>query len=664
MAVILSSALCLCCARVLLTMATGGGVPMFSGRAAAFVERLESYFVINGTKDDKKQHVLVMGLTESQYDTLSNLTAPDKPMDKTFAQLRELLVSHFDGATNKMVERAKFREVKRGKEETVVEFLARLRAQARACDFGATLDENLVEQFCIGVNSRAMRDRIGALPGDKQVVLKELVQVAQQVEIDEKLDGLSVSEPETVSALTRSVQARRKEGRRGDYAAEDDRVCFRCNRKGHISSSKRCPATNRKCNTCNEVGHFSGSRFCKRSKPVVSAIEGETEITMDNTTDEEGLFNINQIRSTMPRCTIKLMGYPLSFILDTGACNNVIDLKAYQMIKDRVRLQHAPNELFAYGSDRQLPIIGKFNAKVECKGRFTDAVFYVYEGSAKCLLSSATASALSLLSFSNDVNMLCNIMQESYNVVKRFPEVFKGVGKLRGYKVNFHIDKNVSPVAQPVRRLPLCIRAKVKAKIDELVANDIIEPVVGVRTSWMSPLVAVIQDNGDVRQTVDMRRANEAILRERHPIPTTKEILASIEGSRFFSKLDLKQGFHQVELAEESREITTFISPFGVYRYKRLTMGVNASPEHFQYIIQQALAGLEGVQNMADDILLYADSIEEHDKCLDALMKRLSEVGLTLNPKKCIFRTNSVKFLGYIVSDKGLSPDPEKVEAL
>ena len=124
---------------------------------------------------------------------------------------------------------------------------------------------------------------------------------------------------------------------------------------------------------------------------------------------------------------------------------------------------------------------------------------------------------------------------------------------------------------------------------------------------------------------------------ERHPIPTTKEILASIEGSRFFSKLDLKQGFHQVELAEESREITTFISSFGVYRYKRLTMGVNASPEHFQYIIQQALAGLEGVQNMADDILLYADSIEEHDKRLDALMKRLSEVGITLNPKKVHF---------------------------
>jgi len=101
-------------------------------------------------------------------------------------------------------------------------------------------------------------------------------------------------------------------------------------------------------------------------------------------------------------------------------------------------------------------------------------------------------------------------------------------------KAKFHVDKTVTPAAQSVRRLPLGFKDKVKQKLDDLLANGIVEPIAGVGTTWASPLVVVLKDNGEIRQTVDMRQANKAILRERHPIPTVKEMLANLEGAQVF----------------------------------------------------------------------------------------------------------------------------------
>ena len=140
-------------------------------------------------------------------------------------------------------------------------------------------------------------------------------------------------------------------------------------------------------------------------------------------------------------------------------------------------------------------------------------------------------------------------------------------------------------MAQGVRRLPFGLRDKVDEKLDDLLAKDIIEEVPNSPTEWVSPLVVVPKSDGDVRVCIDMRRANEAIVRERHPIPTIEEILYDLNGATVFSKLDLKWGFHQIELEEQSRDITTFVTHRGLYRYKRLMFGITSAPEKYQKII-------------------------------------------------------------------------------
>ena len=97
-----------------------------------------------------------------------------------------------------------------------------------------------------------------------------------------------------------------------------------------------------------------------------------------------------------------------------------------------------------------------------------------------------------------------------------------------------------------MRRVPFHLREKVDKKLDELLAADIIEEVPEGLTSWISPLVIIPKPDGDIRVCADMRRANEAIVRERHPIPSVKELLHRLNGSTMFRKLDLKWGFHQI----------------------------------------------------------------------------------------------------------------------
>ena len=194
----------------------------------------------------------------------------------------------------------------------------------------------------------------------------------------------------------------------------------------------------------------------------------------------------------------------------------------------------------------------------------------------------------------------------------KYKELFTGVGLLKGYELKLKVDTSVKPFAQPVRRIPFGVREKVEKKLDELLTCGIIEEVPEGPTSWVSPLVVVPKPDGDVRICVDMRRANQAIIRERQPIPTVEEVLQDLNGSTVFSRVDLKWGFHQILLAGESRHVTTFVTHRGLYRYASLMFGVTSAPEKCQQIIRDVLRGCEGVTNIADDLVVHGNGVEQH----------------------------------------------------
>ena len=147
-------------------------------------------------------------------------------------------------------------------------------------------------------------------------------------------------------------------------------------------------------------------------------------------------------------------------------------------------------------------------------------------------------------------------------------------------------------------------------------------------------------------------------------MPTVDDIISDLNGATTFSKLDLNQGYHQLELTPESRDATTFSTQDGLWRYKRLNFGVSSASEIFQHAIARALSGIDGVKNMSDDIIVYGKTKAEHDRNLRNVFIRLRESNITLNRKKCEFNFTELKFYGFIFSDKGMTADPAKVASI
>ena len=329
-------------------------------------------------------------------------------------------------------------------------------------------------------------------------------------------------------------------------------------------------------------------------------------------------------------------------------------------------MQPCTRKLFAYGG-RALEIEAQFQSEVSVGNTKIVADFIVVK-KGRCLLGYSTATDLGILHVDPAGTLStgnCNTVNSTFvgQLEAKYPSVFHGIGKLKGYQLKLHVDPSVTPVVQKMRRVPFSLKDKVTAKVNELLEKDIIEKVEGP-TVWVSPVVVAPKASGDIRLCVDMRRANEAIVRERLPIPTIDEVLESLNGSAVFSKLDLRWGFHQIELDADSRDITAFATHDGIFRYKRLSFGVNAAPEKYQHIITQSMAGLRGVANIADDLIVHGRDTEEHDKNLQRVLERLSEKQLTLNADKCTFRMNKVVFMGLLLSKHGVGPTKEKVRAI
>ena len=242
-------------------------------------------------------------------------------------------------------------------------------------------------------------------------------------------------------------------------------------------------------------------------------------------------------------------------LIDSGASCNLIDYETWDNLKRnsvKCDSKQSDKKLFAYGQKEPIQVAGTFVSEIVCEINGEKCVdeFTVFKGTGRTLLGKNTAEKLKVLRVGpvSGVHVSSVTTEGSDTDIREgYADILTGVGKLKDYQLKLHLNKDVKPVAQPVRRLPFGLREKVDKKLDELLSKDIIEEVPpNTPTEWVSPLVVVPKPDGDIRVCVDMQRANEAIIRERHPISTIEEVLYDLNGATVFSKLDLKWGFHQM----------------------------------------------------------------------------------------------------------------------
>ena len=160
-----------------------------------------------------------------------------------------------------------------------------------------------------------------------------------------------------------------------------------------------------------------------------------------------------------------------------------------------------------------------------------------------------------------------------------------------------------------------------------------------------------------------MHMANKAIKRPYTQIPTMEDIVHKFQSAERFTKLDIKESYHQFVLSDSSRNITTFYGPDGLYRYKRLNYGTKSAQDILQIEMQKMLSGIPHQVNIADDILI-GGTVEEHDEALEQVLSILKSKGITLNPKKCIFDAEEARFVGLVFTKDGAKRDAKNIKNL
>lgn len=236
------------------------------------------------------------------------------------------------------------------------------------------------------------------------------------------------------------------------------------------------------------------------------------------------------------------------------------------------------------------------------------------------------------------------------------------VGLAKG--VTHHIRlRDSRPFRERSRRIAPADIEDVRRHLQELLAAGIIKES---RSPYASPIVIVRKRNGKVRMCIDYRLLNSRTIPDQYTMPRIDDALDCLTGSKWFSVLDLRSGYYQVEMSEEDKEKTAFICPLGFFQFERMPQGITGAPATFQRLMEKAVGDMNLIQVLVylDDLIVFGKTLEEHEERLLKVLDRLEECGLKISIDKCQFCQPQVKFLGHIVSAKGVATDPEKVSAV
>lgn len=241
-----------------------------------------------------------------------------------------------------------------------------------------------------------------------------------------------------------------------------------------------------------------------------------------------------------------------------------------------------------------------------------------------------------------------------------YSHVFEGIGQTS--EVIHRIEtENERPINEPPRRFPIGRKDKARENIQEMLTLDIIEPS---HSEWHFPLVPVPKPNGDVRLAVDYRRLNAITKKDAYPMPRLDAALHKLKGSKIKSKMDLKKGYYQINLAEEDRPKTAFSFEGELYQFKRLPFGLCTAPQTFNRLMTKIFKTVKCVAFFFDDLVVISDSEEQHKKDLSLVFDLLSKYNLRVNREKSSFGQDEIVFLGHLIKQDEVRPRAAKVEAV
>ena len=631
------------------------------------------------------------------------------------AKIWERFEKHVAPKVNHRLARYQLQQLRQTNDEFVDVFLTRCRNQATRCRFrdNDETDERLIEQLIVGTKHKKVQERL--LEKGEQLTLGEAMDIARTYEATqsqmEELDGESNKDIHGINENESENKAKK---------------CPNCGLDHPLQPRKKCPAYGSVCLNCQKENHWArvcrsrnqgGTRGRQRNRENPRSRHHSRSIDRRNrrrsASGKRRAGNRRELSDqfetiTFESITVDVIGpqaqpanevfvtvnvdlhsissHPaaLKAKLDTGAQGNILPLRLYRrMYPENLTsegfpkpgvLEHSSTVLTAYGGAK---LVQHGKCRIDCvfNGRKSAATFFVTEADGPAIIGLPTCLELNLVTLNcsvqqgsplnvNRTREQVTLIKDKGDLVKRYPDCFDGVGKFQG-QYHITVDPSVPPVVHAQRRVPLSLRDDIKDELDDMESRGIITKLKeGEPTAWVNSLVYRRKPNGKLRICLDPKDLNKAISREHHVIPTLEEILPKLSGAKYFSIVDAKCGYWNVELDQASSYLTTFNSPFGRYRFLRMPFGLKMSQDVFQAKIDQTFEGCEGTIGIADDIVIFGKSEQEHDNHLHGMLTRCRNTGLKLNPDKCKIKQKKIKFYGVICGEDGVQPDPSKVSAL
>ena len=604
---------------------------------------------------------------KSTFRLLRSLIAPESYNTRTIAQLKETLTRYFNPRPSLIVNSFKFMKRDQGSNERVGEYVTALRSLANKCEFGQLLNRLIRDKFIAGLHNPVMQEKL-LEAGD--IELETAIDRATAYEV--AVANTAVVRQSTVSTPIFQADNNTKPGKKqfsrfrsksrsrkpptnqsqpttsnkGQPSGQSK--CAGCNGP-HTRNS--CPYLDHKCTSCGKTGHVETA--CRSKPNNVNAVSSSTYLVNHTTA----------IPFTKPKLLqIRVNNVDITFEIDTGASVTIISSFAYDRLN---RLSPTPlspyrGNIRGVGGHR-LPTLGATDVWAQYKSIKCRLPLIVAKDVTPNLLGRNWFDKLGF--FVGGINSI-SLDSSLQTIVSKFEKVFSDkLGTYRGPPVDLLLNPSIKPIYCRARRVPLGLLPKVEKAIDDLVEQNVFSPIENV--SWGTPLVPVVKPDGSIRICADYKiTLNKALNDHPYPIPVVSHLLTNLSGGKVFVKLDLAQAYLQLPVTDESAIAQTVITHRGAFRVNRLQFGIKQAPGIFQSTMEKLLIGIPGLAIYFDDIIIAGKDIRELGNRLSMVLKKFSNVGLHLNKSKCKFGLTEVKCLGFIVSGKGIQPDPDLYQAV
>ena len=631
---------------------------------------------MNGREEQTKVKLLLYIIGNQGREIYETLPFERVPSERTLEDVIDAFEQHCNPKKNETVERYKFFTRVQEATEPLEKFIVDLKILASTCSFGTLKDSLIRDRIICGIHDSKLRE--------------ELLKVAD-LDLDKCLKACRISELskernkaiEATTDTVHNVNNSKKKGH-GDKDEKNPnrkwvRKCKFCGRKHERGN---CPAYGTECHKCHRRNHFASVCMSRSQEAKIHTVQTESESDSDydeiKTIDFEPDDEINAVMATeFPKrlfATVHVGETPVRFQLDSGASCNVISAKTLEKCIGKVVLRSTTRMLAMHNKTTVQPLgLCQVELRNSKNGKWYEAKFTVLKEECTPLLGSETIQQMNLIQvrFENILSLETEtgkIPLSKDSLLSKYPDVFEGTGKFEG-SYHLEIEPDSTPVVHSPRKVPVAIKAQLKEELERLHSLGIIVPVTEP-TPWVSSMVVVRKPNGNLRICIDPKDLNKVLKRSHYPLPTIEDILPDLRHAKVFSTFDVKNGFWHIALDEESSKLTSFNTPFGRYRWLRLPFGLSSAPEEFQRRQHQIVEGLPGVLSIHDDILLfgegetYEEAHRDHDEKLEKLMKRCQERNVKLNKEKLKLRLSEVPYIGHVLTDKGLKPDPNKIKAM